>query len=104
MAQGLSKEAFAGEISVTKQTIYTWMEKYPEFLDAIKQGEVKCAIFWEKMGAAGALGKLPGFNAASWIFNMKNRFAWTDRSEQTMKGEPTTRVEVYLPENGREDD
>ena len=27
------------------------------------------------------------FNAATWIFNMKNRFRWVDRVDTTTKGE-----------------
>jgi hypothetical protein len=34
-----------------------------------------------KIGIAGVLGKIPNFNSAAWIFNMKNRFKWTDRHE-----------------------
>ena len=83
MAQGLSKESFAGDIGVHKDTIYEWADRHKAFSDAIKRGEGKSRIFWEKMGNAGALGRLPGFNSASWIFNMKNRFGWRDKQEIT---------------------
>jgi len=29
---------------------------------------------WELIGMNGAKGEIQGFNAASWIFNMKNRY------------------------------
>lgn len=33
---------------------------------------------WEKVGLNGTLGKIKNFNAASWKFNMQNRFKWKD--------------------------
>lgn len=84
MAQGLSKEAFAGAIGVHKETIYNWAEANPEFSDAIKNGEQVCRLFWESLGIQGATGS-DAFNATAWIFNMKNRFheEWRDRHEHT---------------------
>ena len=85
MSQGLSKESFAGAIGKSKQTIYNWMEQHEEFMDAVKEGEAACLIFWEKLGMGGTAGKIGGFNATAWIFNMKNRFhqEWRDRHELT---------------------
>lgn len=81
MKQGFSIESFAAVISVSKQTIYAWKELHPEFLDAIKKGEAESLLFWETLGMGRLTGKVPGFNSAVWIFNMKNRFKWTDRAD-----------------------
>jgi transposase len=81
LSEGLSIQAMAGEMGVCKDTIYEWMKVHPEFSDAIKRGVAKGALFWEKIGRAGASGKIKGFNPAAWIFTMKNRFKWTDRVE-----------------------
>lgn len=83
MAKGLSKEAFAGVIGIHKETIYNWAEANSEFSDAIKIGEAKCRVFWEQAGIDGMMGNIEGFNAASWVFNLKNRFGWRDRQEVT---------------------
>ena len=32
------------------------------------------AAFWEKLGITGTLGKIRGFNAASWKSGMQERF------------------------------
>jgi hypothetical protein len=79
MTQGMSFESFAGVIGTHDETLRNWAAKYPEFFAAKKIGYAKNQIFWEKLGLAGAAGKVPGFNSASWIFNMKNRFRWADR-------------------------
>lgn len=81
MAQGLSFESFAGVIGVHDETLRNWSTKYPEFFAARKIGYAKNQVFWEKLGLAGAAGKVDGFNSAAWIFNMKNRFRWRDRQE-----------------------
>lgn len=83
MELGYSFESFAGKIKVCKQTIYTWLEKYPEFLDAKKRGTELSRYFWEKFGINGMAGHVKNFNCAAWIFNMKNRFRedWHDRQE-----------------------
>lgn len=81
MNKGLSFESFAGLIGVTKETIFNWLEKNKQFFDSKKKGEVRCRLFWERLGIAGSSGKLKNFNCGTWIFNMKNRFAWKDRQE-----------------------
>lgn len=76
-AEGLSFEAFAGRVSVSIETIYEWARRYPEFAEAKKRGAAASRIWWENAGKIGMLA--PGFNAAVWIFNMKNRFGWRDK-------------------------
>ena len=71
-----------------EDTCYSYAERFPEdcprseFNDAKRKG----LLFWEKIGTAGATGKLDGFNATSWIFNMKNRAGWSDKVDTTMSG------------------
>lgn len=88
MAQGLSFEAFGGIVDCSKETLYTWSEKHPEFLDAKKIATQKCRVFWEKLGVDHIInwsGKDGGksLNTGVWVFNMKNRFKdeWRDRQE-----------------------
>lgn len=81
MSEGLSFESFASKVDSHRETLYSWAKKYEDFANAKKKGKEKCLEFWESMGRSGAAGKLPGFNAAAWIFNMKNRFLWRDRQD-----------------------
>ena len=56
-----------------------------EFLKYYKKAELKNREFWERKGIElvnGATG-----NAAVWIFNMKNRFNWRDKTEVDQKGD-----------------
>ena len=81
MAQGSSKEAAAGALGVTYQTFYNWMDRHQEFFDAVKEGQTKSRLWWEKVGRAAALGKVPGFQGTPWVFSMKNIHGWSDKVE-----------------------
>ncbi|ADB18104.1 hypothetical protein Psta_3441 [Pirellula staleyi DSM 6068] len=37
------------------------------------------------MGNEGSNGKIKGFNAISWKFNMQNHFGWKEKREETVK-------------------
>ncbi len=79
MSQGKSKAYVAGRLGIARSTLYNWANAHPEFMDTIKRGETFSQAWWEDLGQAGTLGKIPGFNAAVWIFTMKNRFGWRDK-------------------------
>jgi hypothetical protein len=81
MTKGLSFESFAAECGVHFDTLYEWVKKNPEFSEAKKIGTSLSLKFWEKIGMDGVKGDLKNFNVAGWIFNMKNRFRWTDKVE-----------------------
>lgn len=81
MAQGYSKEAVAGALKICKQSFYNWQEKHPAFAEAVKEGETLSLMFWEHMGHRAMRGEIPGFNAAVWVFSMKNLHGWRDKQE-----------------------
>lgn len=78
MAEGLSFESFASVIKSSKQPLYDWLKRHPEWAAAKGEGTEASRMLWEKIGINGMLGKIKGFNATVWIFNMKNRFGWGD--------------------------
>lgn len=84
MSKGLSYETYSATIGTCRETLYAWEKAYPDFLNAKKKAFEECNIFWERMGMHGVMGKIEGFNATMWIFNMKNRFKWTDRIESNV--------------------
>jgi len=89
MANGLSYEAFAGLIGVSKHSLYEWEKVHEEFSDAKRIAVEKSRLFWEKLGVDHILNvsesfgegqsKSKSLNASVWIFNMKNRFKWRDK-------------------------
>ncbi len=89
--EGASKAEMAAELGIVRQTLDNWCEAHSEFMDAVKQAVSWSQAWWEKQGRVATFGGTEGFNATSFIFNMKNRFPsdWKDKVEQdqTVKGE-----------------
>src|SRR5690606_34119124 len=59
---------------IHRETLNEWIKANPEFSDAVKRGLQKSQIWWERQGKSATFGATDGFNATSYIFNMKNRF------------------------------
>lgn len=81
---GWSKAEMAAELGISRETLYAWEREHPEFSDALKRAHVLAQAWWEARGRAGMMaGKK--FNAAAWIFTMKNRFRadYAERVETT---------------------
>lgn len=81
MSQGLSYESFAGLIGVTRDCLYKWEKMHSAFLYSKMLGKSKMLLTLESIGLKGMMGKLPGFNASTFIFTMKNKCNWSDKQE-----------------------
>lgn len=110
MTKGFSYETFGSTIGVARATVFNWEKDNPQFLDAKKRAFDNCQLFWEKIGIdnivslsknvrEGNVSKsvTKTLNTGAWIFNMKNRFRWTDRMEVTSNDEPTPIIVGYNP-------
>ena len=86
--QGKSITAMANACDVSRETMYTWMDIHPEFLDAIKRARGHAQQWWEDTGQEQARGDIQG-NATAMIFMMKNQFPddYRDRREVDHSGE-----------------
>lgn len=97
MKRGLSKEAAAAKCGISEDTFYRWIHKYPEFSEAVKEGSRLSLLFWESAGIKGMTGQIAGFNATTWIFNMKNRHGWKDRQDITTNDRPVANEWIIQP-------
>ena len=81
---GLSDECFP---ECDLQTLRRYLRDFPDDfdIDLIEVARRKRQLFWERAGRDGTMGQIDGFNAASWKFNMGNRFGWTEKREDTLK-------------------
>lgn len=86
LADGYSLAALAGKLSVTRKTIYNWMNEHPDFLHAVKTGQAKAALWWEQANRNLALTGQG--NATSIIFGLKNRASdeWRDVKSTELTG------------------
>lgn len=78
MSMGLSFESFAGLIGTCRSTLYNWMEKFPDFMDSKKRGDMACLLWWEREGFRALNQKF--YQSSIWIMSMKSRFQWRDHA------------------------
>ena len=95
-ADGFNKESFP---PCDYRTIESHLESNPNLQAEKRKLEVaerEGYLEWERMGKNIALGKITG-NPTSWIFNMKNKYGWKDRTEvdqnTTIVGKPTIKLD-----------
>lgn len=82
MGKGFSFEAFCGSIDISRKLGYLWLKAHPEFAEAKEIAGEANRYFWEREGIVGLQGNKDGhLNSSVWIFNMKNRHGWRDRTE-----------------------
>jgi len=83
MAKGFNITSFAGQVSVSRQTLDSWFNLHPDFLDARKIGAAKLELFYEQKGQFGMLGLVPNFNATTFVWMTKNTIGWRDNQHIT---------------------
>jgi len=83
--EGMSKCEMALELDIAYDTFDRWQNQNKKFSEAVKEAMRHSQAWWERNGRMATFGGIDGFNATSYIFNMKNRFRddWND----TMKNE-----------------
>ena len=63
---------------------YTLIEDDEQFCRTVKECKALCQVWWERTGRKMTMGA--DGNATVWIFNMKNRFGWKDKTETEHTG------------------
>lgn len=89
--EGASKAEMSHALGVARSTFQLWEQEHSEFSVAVKKAVELSQGWWESQGRKAVFGKVPGFNATAFIFNMKNRFPadWRDKQEVEHSGEMT---------------
>jgi len=103
MATGLSFECFGAIANCCEDTLYEWLKVHKEFSESKKMGLVKCKLFWEQVGIDG-LHQGKDFSTGTWIFNMKNRFNWKDKREESIAPETLSAMFEKLEDKLKKDD
>lgn len=71
------------ELKICKNSFYKAIEISPDFSDAYKRGCELSEAWWTRLGRDGASMEKP-IQPATWIFNMKNRFDWREKQDNTI--------------------
>lgn len=102
MKHGNSFSSFSAVIRVPMATMHHWLKIVPEWAEAKEFAEAEYLLMMEQAGMRAMFGKYKGFIPKIWELNMKNRANWSDKHEvKETGGESTTKVVLYLPDNGR---
>lgn len=94
MRNGESIEEASHALNLSKDTVYQYAKKYPEFSDALKRAVQVSYVWWLRNGREALREK--EFNYTGFYMQMKNRFGWTDKKEIKHEGE-TSRVVIEIP-------
>lgn len=102
MSKGYSYQSFASVAKVNIDTLYEWEKMFEDFTDAKKRGYADCLFFWEKLAIENTLVKngKPVLNTGSFVFNMKNRFGWSDKQEVDVTS-GNINIELVKKSNGK---
>ena len=94
--QGKTLKGMAARLGIEYETLNEWRKTNKPFSDAIKTALALSQEWWEELGQLGAAGQIEGFNATSFIFNMKNRFRedQTDTRENRLTGADGGAIQV----------
>jgi hypothetical protein len=92
MGQGFSLTAFAGEIGVSRETVYEWERSNPEFSDAIKKARAKRVTCLERQ----LLGSENGPSVTARIFALKNACPdeWREKQAVELTGKDGGPIET----------
>jgi hypothetical protein len=99
MREGGSFESFGANVLASKQTLYTWTEVHPEFLDAKKIGTQLSLKFYEGVAKMQALGQLkrvksekPMLDSNGFPMYDKNGNLLMEREYEPTQGSPATLI------------
>lgn len=86
--EGMSKCEMALELDIAYDTFDRWQNERQDFSEAVKAAMRHSQAWWERNGRMATFGGVDGFNATSYIFNMKNRFRadWNDTVKNELSG------------------
>jgi hypothetical protein len=83
-SQGCCRAEIAADLCVSRKTLAAWANAHPEFRDALGRAKDLEYAWWLKAGREGQFIK--GWNAASWVLQMRNRFGQRFRGAELSRG------------------
>ena len=96
--EGASDVEVRAELGISQDLWERFIGEIKEFSLTIKKGEDLCEAWWLGKGRKNLENKQ--FNAVLWYMNMKNRFGWKDKSEESGRlPVSTSTLNIFLTKN-----
>lgn len=95
-AKGWSRAQIAAYLGTTRQTIITWEERHPEFLDAMTAAKELALAWWEHAGQMGMF--MQTFSASAYSLQIRNRFPADYRDAKYLGGDQANPLQVQVQE------
>jgi hypothetical protein len=92
MGEGASLEEIKAKFKLYNKTYRRFLVDFPEFKEVIEEGKELSKAWWMKTGRLQLWNK--NFSYTGWYMQMKNRFGWTDRQEQTHVLDVPSRITI----------
>jgi len=86
MKAGRSNIQICADWGISEDTFYRWMKENKDFKAAHDTALPQCQNYWETMGEAGMLGKIPKFNTTIYLAFMNNKFNGWAREKKEDSG------------------
>jgi len=107
--KGKCKAQIARDWQISRETIYEWERKYPEFSDAVKRGVEYCEAWYMDIGQAAMVNKAKDAEGRPikvelgfYVWMTKNICKWSEKIEQKNEFQNTESVQVVVYKNGSE--
>lgn len=96
MREGVSLTAFAGSIGVARSSINEWIDKFPEFSEAVNVGKAACAAWYNLRARDVVMNGGSGAQATLIVFGLKNMDADSWRDKQEISGPEGGAIQVVI--------
>lgn len=86
-SEGYSDAEVASEMKITIKEYHRQIDDNPVFAKLVEFGRTLALAWWEGQARKNLSNKQ--FNTPLWVFNMKNKYGWADRTEVKSEVENT---------------
>ena len=91
---GYHHEEMASDLGVTRKTLHNWRNKHEAFDEAMEIANTHSIAYWASMPRRQIAGEIESLNPTTWIFTMKNKAGWVDRTETTVDNHTTVELDA----------
>lgn len=82
MQQGYTNTRICATLNIPGATFYRWINENEDMKEAYEIGKEKREAWWEEVGMAGMMGKIPRFNATVYDKLTKQKLNWKDDDDK----------------------